>query len=995
MRNFKKFLALVLAMLMVSACAVSVAAFDDVADTDDYAEAVELLADLGVISGRNDGTNNFYPNDTLTREEAAVIAAKILAGAKAVEWTAATTRFTDVVDAWSFAFINYVDEENVMIGNANGEFNPKATLQIDEAIKIALAIADAKAAFNASVEMAKNPTMPWWTFYVQGANNLGLTDGMAAIRNYQAKCSRGMFAQLIYNAFELGEEHNDIAKNFGYDDIKAYVDVDDNGIVTLKPVDPAKDTQQKITAELFNEALKAAGYTETAADLEALNGQVYLSWLKTETELKIVAVEILTAGKVVLYNDAEIKLENAYSDMNKDGKVEINDTDRDPNYIIIGGVKYQVGVLDNTTGNSVLGGADIETVGIAVTKNGAAVKAGELEKLPEFYKAFLYDDDGDGDFERCDYIEYAIATVKKTAASAADKADQYTVNFVGGASVGVNKDEKTAAKFSGLDVVADDETPMLIQVGVAPDCTVDVIEVAATKTGEVTGIVTGTSIKIGGETVKFNTKFVAPDHKYLSQDATIFTIADKYVKVASVSSSEQTLMVESVKIDANGNAVVTGYDVNKQFAKAEITVIGIVKNSKLNPLGAFRGEIENVDGSKTADKVYLAAKKDAKEIDRTYFNDGVYYTFVKASKGFYLKSTGSHITRVVSPLENGVKLYKFSVGDYVKYTTASNGTAVAKYNVDAPAVVVSMNDAKAGAKDVYDAVKYSITTSIDLANANAAVKLNDAGKVKVVYIAKDSIGGTDTITSPLAEGNTIVQIVAGAHEIGFAANVYKAVDLFNNKVVDVVGNAAVGSYYVADAEYKLVDDKAIDNTWVFDHYISQITVRYNGGLLPIVKAYSTQLSKDVTETDYHPVRVQETGKQKEYSVVNQIKIYEGEWTLMDDNGTEDTADDIYQNIITRKDNGANPVAIDVNNFVARNKDNDGIDLYAGYHYDYTETVKAEDATAEKPAGDYIHTVTFEAVDTYVVGDTMIIVIDIDDVVTEMPGLIIAPIVPAA
>ena len=70
MRNFKKFLALVLAMLMVSACAVSVSAFDDVAAGDKYASAIELLADLGVISGRNDGTNNFYPNDTLTREEA-------------------------------------------------------------------------------------------------------------------------------------------------------------------------------------------------------------------------------------------------------------------------------------------------------------------------------------------------------------------------------------------------------------------------------------------------------------------------------------------------------------------------------------------------------------------------------------------------------------------------------------------------------------------------------------------------------------------------------------------------------------------------------------------------------------------------------------------------------------------------------------------------------------------------------------------------------------
>ena len=46
MRNFKKFLALVLAMLMVSACAVSISAFDDVAENYDYAEAIEKLAKL-------------------------------------------------------------------------------------------------------------------------------------------------------------------------------------------------------------------------------------------------------------------------------------------------------------------------------------------------------------------------------------------------------------------------------------------------------------------------------------------------------------------------------------------------------------------------------------------------------------------------------------------------------------------------------------------------------------------------------------------------------------------------------------------------------------------------------------------------------------------------------------------------------------------------------------------------------------------------------------
>ena len=108
MRNFKKFLALVLAMLMVSACAVSVsAAYADQADIDasGYADAVAALTDLGVVKGNGE---SFGPNGTLTRAEAAVIAAKLVAGAKgqSYAWTSATCQFADVDAAWAYAYIN-------------------------------------------------------------------------------------------------------------------------------------------------------------------------------------------------------------------------------------------------------------------------------------------------------------------------------------------------------------------------------------------------------------------------------------------------------------------------------------------------------------------------------------------------------------------------------------------------------------------------------------------------------------------------------------------------------------------------------------------------------------------------------------------------------------------------------------------------------------------------------------------------------------------------
>ena len=165
MRNFKKFLALVLAMLMVSACAVSVsAAFTDQAaiDKTDFAAAVEMLELLGVIKG--DENKNFNPNNTLRRDEAAVMISKLVAGAEgqSMDWTAATTKFDDVDAEWSFAYINYVADRKIMIGTDKG-FEPTRELQLDEAIALALKAANPAKVREVEVQYAQSPTSYWAT----------------------------------------------------------------------------------------------------------------------------------------------------------------------------------------------------------------------------------------------------------------------------------------------------------------------------------------------------------------------------------------------------------------------------------------------------------------------------------------------------------------------------------------------------------------------------------------------------------------------------------------------------------------------------------------------------------------------------------------------------------------------------------------------------------------------------------------------------------------
>ena len=128
MKNLKKVLSLVLALAM--ALSLMTAAFAaDASDYKDYSkvtykEAVDVMTAAGIFNG-GDG-NNFNPDATLTREQAAKIITYMLVGQeKADKLTATIAPYADVAaNRWSAGSIAYCTNEGIIAGDGNGRFNP-------------------------------------------------------------------------------------------------------------------------------------------------------------------------------------------------------------------------------------------------------------------------------------------------------------------------------------------------------------------------------------------------------------------------------------------------------------------------------------------------------------------------------------------------------------------------------------------------------------------------------------------------------------------------------------------------------------------------------------------------------------------------------------------------------------------------------------------------------------------------------------------------------
>ena len=217
MRNFKRFLALMLTVLMVAGCfaiPTSAAASDKFDDVDQYVDAIDTLAAIGVVTGKSETT--FGTDEAVQRYQAALLFARALTGKtdNAVWQTGVNNSvFADLDENPQDLFVNaisYANNNGIVTGKSATKFAPRDGITLEQGLTMAV-----RALGYETAAMKASATTGLW-MYIDKAISLGLDAGLEDITDYKATLTRGQMAQLIYNMIfvETADGYTYAAKAF-------------------------------------------------------------------------------------------------------------------------------------------------------------------------------------------------------------------------------------------------------------------------------------------------------------------------------------------------------------------------------------------------------------------------------------------------------------------------------------------------------------------------------------------------------------------------------------------------------------------------------------------------------------------------------------------------------------------------------------------------------------------------------------------------------------
>ena len=228
MKNLKKVLALVLAVVMIMGV-VSVASAKTYKDADaeafkNYADAIDALSSLKILDGFEDG--EFKADRTFNRAQAAKIVAIVhnaatngkIKGQDAISalYSNAQNPFVDCNTSWALPYINYCRITGLADGMTATTYAPKRELTGVQWLKLMLTT------LNFDTAKEGYTGTGWDVNVLNRANEVGLTAGLADDWKAIAPIKRGEAAQILYNALtKYLVEYGQLVKN-NYDTTDKY-----------------------------------------------------------------------------------------------------------------------------------------------------------------------------------------------------------------------------------------------------------------------------------------------------------------------------------------------------------------------------------------------------------------------------------------------------------------------------------------------------------------------------------------------------------------------------------------------------------------------------------------------------------------------------------------------------------------------------------------------------------------------------------------------------
>lgn len=232
-KNLKKVISAVVALALSVSSVVALAAtpsFTDVADTANYAEAVNTLAALGIVTGYEDGT--FKPEDNITRAEVTTMVVAAINATEQAEGMMGTTQFSDVQDEatrWASGYINVGVANGFISGFAeDGTFRPSENVTYAQIVSMLIRALE--------YEDYADYLGGWPNGYLSLGQSTGVTSGVSL--NANDVVTRGQVAMLINNFLDTPKVE---VNGFSYTDtgaIRPNIEVQDgkNGTYYKTPL---------------------------------------------------------------------------------------------------------------------------------------------------------------------------------------------------------------------------------------------------------------------------------------------------------------------------------------------------------------------------------------------------------------------------------------------------------------------------------------------------------------------------------------------------------------------------------------------------------------------------------------------------------------------------------------------------------------------------------------------------------------------------------------